>query len=791
MQADSVPGRPPSVDYIAKNQYTSFMLRASGSTSRFTGRRICRSLLALLVCASPYANTQQMRIIDERPSSRAHMASQGTIPGRLYAPSGTSVILPVDGMLTAFNPVLASRLLRALDSVRILQGVPGASASVLIPDEGIWLGASGVSSTYPAVPITPDMLFGIGSNTKALVSTTILQLADEGLLSLDDSLGRWLTPHPNITGSVTIRQLLNMTSGLFDYLNDSGKEGDSVFANPTRYWTPEEIITTFVGPPHRPPGGPYSYCNTDYVLLGMIINRITDSSVSAQLRRRIFAPLALDRTFLAAEEPLVPPVADPWDGGADFSAMPITAHYSILWTAGGVMSTAENMARWGKALYEGSLLSQTSLDQMLSFIPASGGGTTGFNWTGYGLGVRAGSFLGKNVFGHGGQVMGYVSVVAYLPQAKASFAVLLNASEPDELAFLTALLDAYLKSVVTGPALQGQLYAFSGKSDSARTFLVDSSNGALQNIGLYRYGEIVSARVDPKSGKVWGLSNALGWELVQIDGSTGEAYPRAGILLPPGSSTDLKGLDFSPGGTLYLAGADGRIYSVDTASGVCTLVWSTGIPISGIAFDTSGGRLWAAVRANVSLRDRIYRINLQTGDTLGIGNTGFTQPLADIACDGAGNLFGVVRTGTGVPNNLLARIDTTTGRGTVIGSFGRAGIQSIAFSPSSLPSDVEHDATRGIPARARLQQNFPNPFNPTTTIRYELTIAGHVSLKVYDMLGREVATLVDNDEGSGAHSVTFDARSSVGQRLRLSSGVYTYRLLCGASAISKKMLLLK
>ncbi len=741
-------------------------------------------ILALVVCLSSLSYAQPTQVIDERRTRPARAAIEWPYASRPVYPAGRFAVTPDDEGRLSFNPGLAYSLQRALDSMRTIQDVPGASAAVLIPGQGIWQGVSGVSSTSPLVNISPDMLFGIGSNTKALISTTVLRLAEAGLLSLDDSLGHWLPPYPNITSSVTIRQLMNMTSGLFDYLNDSNEEGDSVFANPARLWTPEEIITTFVGPPHRAPGGPYSYCNTDYVLLGMVIQQVTDSSVSSQLRTLLFTPLSLDRTFLAVEEPLTGPVADPWDGGSDFVAMPITAHYSILWTAGGVMSTAENMARWGKALYEGALVTQASLDQMLTFVPMSASGAVGFDWNGYGLGVRNGSFFGKQVLGHGGQVMGYVSIVAYFPKTKTSLAVLLNSSDPNECEFLTALLDVYLRTIPANPALPGTLYAISAKSDSARVYTADSSTANLSNLGRYLYGEISSARVHPKTGTFWGLSSALGWELVEIDGTTGEAFPRVTIALPPGGSSDLKGMDFSPGGTLYIGGVDGRIYAVDTSTGAATLAWSTKIPISGLAFDPVSGDLWASVRANVTLRDRIFRINLQTGDTIGVGNTGFTQPLADIACDRLGNVFGLVRTGSGVPNNLLARINLSTAAGTVVGSFGRPGILAIAFSPDSILSDVGRQVARGMPRDYRLMQNYPNPFNPTTTIRFQIPTAGHVTLKVYSMLGQEVATLVEGNRSPGLYSITFDGS-------HLSSGIYAYRLQSGTSIETKKMILLK
>jgi hypothetical protein len=501
----------------------------------------------------------------------------------------------------------------------------------------------------------------------------------------------------------------------------------------------------------------------------MIIEKATNSSVSSQLRQLLFTPLALDRTYLEVEEAHTGPVAHPWYKGYDFASTPITAHFSTYWTAGAIMSTAENMARWSKALYEGTLVAPASLNQMLTFIPADGGGALGFLWTGYGLGVRQGSFSGKEVLGHGGQVMGYVSVVAYLPQAKASFAVLLNAFEPNELEFLTALLDPYFGTVPAEPARPGIMYAVSALSDNAHLYGVDSTTVALNDIGRYLYGEIVSARVHPKTGEIWGLSSALGWELVQIDGQTGEAYPRVRVVLPPGAASDLKGMDFSPQGVLYIGAVDGRVYTVDTASGIGTLIASTNLPISGIAYDPLSGTVWASVRASAVLRDRLYTINLLTGDTLGVGNTGYSQPLTDIAFDDRGNFFGVVRTGTGVPNNLLARINTATGRATTVGSFGHAGIQAIAFSPGLIHSGVDVSRSGNYPSEFHLEQNFPNPFNPSTTIRYGVPDRSYVSLMVFNTLGQRIAVLADQEQEAGYHEVKFDGAG-------LSSGVYFYRI---------------
>ena len=581
---------------------------------------------------------------------------------------------------------------------------------------------------------------------------------------------------------MTIRQLLNMTSGLFDYLNDSDAQGDSVAANPTRLWTPDELIRTFVGPPRSAPGGAYRYCNTNYVLLGMVINSVTGRSVSAEIRKRVLAPLSLDHTFLEVEEPYADPVAHPWDSGVDFAAIPVTAHFSTLWTAGGIMSTAENMARWVKGLYEGAAISKASLGAMLTVVPAASNAAAGLDWTGYGLGVRQGGYYGKRFLGHGGAIMGYISHTGYLPRNGTSFAVLTNMSEASATRAMTALMDAYLRWVPANPPAPGTWYAISGRSDSTRLYRVDPSAGVLTPVGPTQYGTFVGARVHPRTGIFWALTSASGWELAQIDAATGEAFPRLRVTFPAGAPTDLKGMDFAPDGSLYVGSVDGRLYTINMTSGAAVLAASTKLPISGLAFEPSTGALWASPRSSSATRDRIYRISLPGGDTIGVGNTGFTQILADIAFDTGGDLYGLAGNPSTPVNFRWARIDKATGFGREIGSVGFYGMLGIACSPVSTDAGREPWAVAQVPAAFELGQNYPNPFNASSEISYQLSGSGTMKLAVYDLLGREVAVLVDEPRAPGRYQVTFDAS-------RLASGVYVYRLVGGSTVLARKMIL--
>ncbi len=167
------------------------------------------------------------------------------------------------------------------------------------PNGDIWKGVSGIS--HDTVEITTDMLFGIASTTKTYMAAIIMQLYEADSLKLSDSIYKWLPPFDNIDSTVTIRQLLNHTSGIYNVTNHPGYI-DSVFVTGSRIWTPEEILETFVLEPSFPPGTDYEYSNTNFKLLGMIIEEITGNEIVSELHNRITIPLELSSTFLFPDE---------------------------------------------------------------------------------------------------------------------------------------------------------------------------------------------------------------------------------------------------------------------------------------------------------------------------------------------------------------------------------------------------------------------------------------------------------------------------------------------------------
>lgn len=324
------------------------------------------------------------------------------------------------------HPFPAVALQAVLDAaIEEYDGI-GVSASVLVPGEALWSGTSGISHGETA--ISPGMLFLTSSITKTYAAATILQLSEEGALSLSDSLHSWLPSYSNIDSTITIRQLLDHTSGVFDYYEHPALF-DSIMADPAREWAPEQTLM-FVLEPSFSPGSDWDYSNTNYILLGMIIEEATGSTVAEEFRSRFLTPLRLQETFMAVEEELGGTVAHGWydiDGDEILDdvieSMPMTAFMSIEWTAGAMFSSSRDLTRWTGALFSGEVVSQATLDDMLTFHPLS---IPGSAYNGYGLGVASFVVAGHQAYGHGGETPGYRSLMVYLPQSGVSIAVLMN-----------------------------------------------------------------------------------------------------------------------------------------------------------------------------------------------------------------------------------------------------------------------------------------------------------------------------------------------------------------------------
>lgn len=310
--------------------------------------------------------------------------------------------------------------------------IPGANVLLDRPCGGTstahltWTAALGVSDLRNRTPMSPDLHMRIGSITKTMTATVVLQLIDEGSFTLDDTLATLLPDVPPVPNAeqITVRHLLSMRSGIFDYVDDE-TFFPQVLADPTRPWTPQEMIA--LAGKHDPlfaPGGDFAYSNTNFILLGLIIEDRTKQPIAEALTRRLFAPLGMVHTSLPDDETLREPfahgyISDPRQDTGELVDMTVF-NATAAWAAGGVVSTVGDLHIWLKALVEGSLLSDELQRERLDFIPVERDPREPSY--GYGLGIV--NFDGQ--IGHDGSILGFNSLAIYHPETGESTIVLAN-----------------------------------------------------------------------------------------------------------------------------------------------------------------------------------------------------------------------------------------------------------------------------------------------------------------------------------------------------------------------------
>ncbi|MCH7697549.1 MAG: beta-lactamase family protein [Chloroflexi bacterium] len=302
----------------------------------------------------------------------------------------------------------------------------GVTLAVSTDGRGGWVGTAGVSDRDDASPVAPDALFRVGSITKTFVAVIILQLVEEGTLDLDDRV-RDYVPSYAAGDQVTIRQLLQHTSGLEDFQPLPEFE-EAVIADLNKRWRPIEVLE-FVSPePQFEPGTAWSYSSTGYVALGMAMEAATGNSLSSEIRSRIIEPLSLGSTYLAGHEEgpegLVRGYDDVLHVGTlfDLGSIPYTAIETAAWAAGGIVSSAEDLARFAVALFGGELLTDASLDQMLTIVQLE---TEPPDWN-YGLGLIQFPTDSGPVWGHDGAIPGFDSLFVYSPRQRVAVVALTN-----------------------------------------------------------------------------------------------------------------------------------------------------------------------------------------------------------------------------------------------------------------------------------------------------------------------------------------------------------------------------
>ncbi|TAK55927.1 MAG: T9SS type A sorting domain-containing protein, partial [Bacteroidetes bacterium] len=267
--------------------------------------------------------------------------------------------------------------------------------------------------------------------------------------------------------------------------------------------------------------------------------------------------------------------------------------------------------------------------------------------------------------------------VLYTPQDTGTHAadVTITSDDVDRSPILVSVSGSAFHII---PAQTGQMYASSNTTDFGKVYAMSTENGSTNLIGSSGTDQIVSLRVHPTTNELMGLATSgAGFNIVRVNSDKGDAHPTVFVNYPT-----LKGMAFLNDSIAYVGRLNGKLYSVNINSGVTTEVGSTGLLLSGLAFNPVTGQLWATTRPVSGTLDNVYKFNLPSLIPTLVGSTGFAQVTQDILFDANGNLFGLIGSGSAQTNRLI-HIDTLTGTGVLIGSAGRANLLAIAFEPGT------------------------------------------------------------------------------------------------------------
>ena len=345
----------------------------------------------------------------------------------------------------AQTPIPAAALQARLNAIRVQYHVPGVSATIIWPDGRSWTGVNGWADVKQHVPVAPTTAFSVGSVSKTFLAALVLQLADEGRLSLDDPVLRWL-PTAAVPADATIRELLDHTSGLYDFFSNPAID-TALLANRRQAWTPARALG-YMRAPFCAAGTCWHYSNSNYVLLGQVVQQVTGNPVATELRRRFFAPLRLVRTFVQGAEPARGTVATSYEvlgsgssirtvsQGDGTAISPFTSVVTAAGSAGAIAATSRDLAVWARRLYGGAVLRPAALAAMLDVSHSVGAGSA----LPYGLGVEEVSLGGRLTEGHNGRLIGAGATTRYLPDSGFSIAVVTNQDRVSPDVFAAALL---------------------------------------------------------------------------------------------------------------------------------------------------------------------------------------------------------------------------------------------------------------------------------------------------------------------------------------------------------------
>ena len=298
---------------------------------------------------------------------------------------------------------------------------PGGVVLIMKDGKVIFRKAYGLASVELEVPMQPDRVFRIGSITKQITAAAVLKLAEDGKVDLSAPISRYLFELPKAWETVTVEQLLNHTAGIPNHT-----ETQTYRIRMREDLSPTQLLEAYVArlPLDFEPGSKYHYSNTGYILLGMLIEKTSGQTYGDFLHKRLFEPLGLKRLRYGSETELIPGMVPGYTTGSRPAPYRSTTQ---AFASGGLVSTADDLARWLQFLYGGKVLKHESLARMLTPLRLRDGKEMGY---GFGVGFRPVAGTHLHLAGHAGGVPGYKSWAEADPATRTIVVILNNTDVP-------------------------------------------------------------------------------------------------------------------------------------------------------------------------------------------------------------------------------------------------------------------------------------------------------------------------------------------------------------------------
>ncbi|MFH8789193.1 serine hydrolase domain-containing protein [Streptomyces roseoverticillatus] len=338
------------------------------------------------------------------------------------------------------GPAVAARLDTAIRQVMREASVPGVIVGLSAPGKGNYVRAFGLADKANRTPMSPGLHMRIGSETKTFTVTALLELVDDGKVKLDDPVGRYIKGVPN-GHRITLRDLADMRSGLFNYSEDAGFS-KALTSDPYRPFPPQELLGySFKHPVQFQPGEKFEYSNTNLILLGLVVEKAGGRPLDKFIRERVLKPAGLRHTLFPTGTEFPRPHAHGYTDQTASGAVEDVTNWnpSWAWAAGAMSSDLRDLRTWARVVATGSLLRPKTQAERLKTLP------TPISGVGYGLGI----FNVQGWIGHNGSLPGYESLTIHLPEERATLVVLLNTDILHGLTEPSTLFGQAITGIVT------------------------------------------------------------------------------------------------------------------------------------------------------------------------------------------------------------------------------------------------------------------------------------------------------------------------------------------------------